>query len=803
MSIIIVFSLLSSISAVELSDRDISQNIDDNIINTIELEDENENTEIISADSENILDETDENQLNNAGSNSIYVSTLGNDLTGDGSQNKPYKTIKQGIDNSNNESTIYLTEGNFDAHNLTIDKTLTIEGEKDKTFIDAQNLGRIFYMNSDTKLTLIGLTLINGNIADNETGIGGSIYNNGGELAIIDCTIKDSFANNTGGAIYSSGILKIRNSNIINNNATIYAGAIYTSGITIIENSNFKENEAPGDEGTTSGIGGAIICRGNTLIKDTIFENNFAHYSAGAISSYDDISLDNCSFLNQKTNYTGGAISNHGHAIINNSIFSKNQARFYAAAILAPPSGVHVITEVYNTIFEKNFVGAHGAVSNNFKNVELKMENCALVGNYIQLEQGGKIYGDVALDDNASLLYCWWGQNEISPYYYSPHNENWEAWKINASRWLVMEFTSSNGIIDQDMKNVLNVNIKHYFDNETQEIYDYDGDINLPLTVKFYTNTGKTIGEVKLVNGSASINYIPEKNVKTVYAKLNNQTLEINVPQKNESKLVANDLSKYYKANKDLEVKLTDENDNPLYNKTIKFTLSGKEYTRSTDNNGIAKLAINLSPGNYTVQVSFVDKEYRNQNKNVKITVLKNKTSISASNLVKYYKNSTKLSVKLLDNNKKPITSKTVKIKIAGKTYSKKTNSKGIATLAINNKVGTYSVKISFNEDKFYQSSSKTIKVYVKSAKLTTKTKKIHRNSYFAATLKDKNGKAIKNTKVKFKLNGKTYTRTTTKNGVAKLKISVKIGTYTIKTSFKSAKLYGATVFKTKINIIK
>ena len=34
----IVFSLLSSISAVELSDNDIIQNNDDNIINTIELD---------------------------------------------------------------------------------------------------------------------------------------------------------------------------------------------------------------------------------------------------------------------------------------------------------------------------------------------------------------------------------------------------------------------------------------------------------------------------------------------------------------------------------------------------------------------------------------------------------------------------------------------------------------------------------------------------------------------------------------------------------------------------------------------
>ena len=788
--LIITLILIYPISAVDMSDNNINEFNDDNIINNID-------------DEENIVDlsvnDEVKDTLEDGGKTSIYVSADGDDSSGDGSKNKPYKTIKQGIDNSADESTIYLSKGTFDASNLTVDKALTIQGEKDKTMLDGKKSSRLFLMNSNAKLTLIGLTLINGNMtADGEEGLGGSIYNDGGELTLIDCTIKDSYSSFNGGAIYNNlGKLTIRNSNIINNTAVQYGGAIYSAGITNIEKSYFTENHIIAEKG----VGGAIACGGLANIEDTIFFKNYAIYSAAAILSLANTTINNCTFINQSTEYTGGTISNHYYMVINNSQFINNYARFYAAALLAPPSGQHVVTEVYNTVFDGNHVTNHAAVSNNFKDTELKMENCALVNNYI-MTGGVKRYGDVALDDNASLLYCWWGQNEVGNYY-SPHSDDWEAWKIDASKWLMMTFTSSNGIIDQDKNNVLTVSLHQYFDNDTKKIYSYSKDINLPLDVRFYTSTGKEIANVTMKNGTAILNYKPEPNVRYVYAKLNNQTLNISVKMKGESNLIVSDLTKTYNENKNLNIKLTDANNSPLANKDITISIGGKSQVKKTDSSGMVKLAINLSPGTYNAVISFVDENYRNQKKTVKITVLKYKTAINAKNLVKYYKNGTKLTVKLLDNNKKALKSKVIKIKISGKRISAKTNGKGIAKFSINNKAGTYKAKISFNGDNLYQASEKTIKIYVKSAKMTLKNKKVKRNSNLIATIKDKNGKGIKKTKVKFKLNGKTYIKTTDKKGQAKLKIKIKAGNYKLKTSFKSTKIYGATVFTNKVKVIK
>ena len=816
------FILISSVSASELTSDDINQStydidfsLNDNQINAsndYSLDDNSANldndlselkiNEIneIDLDENFKIENIPKNQLSQ--SKSIYVSAEGSDETGDGSKDKPCQSIGYAVSKSDDDTSIYLSSGKYNGENnqnIAIDKTLTIIGESNaSTIIDGENIAQLILTGSNAKLTLKGLSLINAFKEGNQSENGGAIINEGGEVTLINVTIRDSYGNYNGGAIYNNlGRIKIINSSFYNNSAIQYGGGIYSLGVTNIENSYFEENFITAEKG----VGGAIAAGGTITINNTDFYRNHAIYSAGALLSLGDALIDNCNFLNQYTNYTGGAISNHGNMFINNSYFYGGEARFYAGAILAPPSGHHVITEVHNTIFEANHVGNHGAVTNNFKDTELIMENCALINNYIIPNY---YYGDIALDDNASVLYCWWGQNTISPYYYSPHSDIREPWKINASKWLVMTFTSSNGLIDPEVNNVLTVDLKHYYDNETNETHEYNADLNLPLNVKFFTDSKQTITTKVLKNGTVSINYIPKENVKVVYAQINNQTLEIPVISKKESKMTVNDLTKYYKNESKLEVLLTDENDNPIANKTVAIEVQSKIYNKTTNENGIAKLSINLVGGNYTAKINFTDNEYKNQFQTAKITVLKNSSSIVASNLVKYYKNSSQLSVKLLDkSNNNPIASKKIKLTIDGKTYTKATDEKGIAKFTINQKANTYTSKLSFDEDRTYKASSKTIKITVKLPKITFKTTTVLRNSNFVAVFKDASGKAIKNTQVKLTINGKTFTRTTNSYGEAKLKISLKVGTYSLKSQFKSTNTYGAITLTKKIKVTK
>ncbi len=56
------------------------------------------------------------------------------------------------------------------------------------------------------------------------------------------------------------------------------------------------------------------------------------------------------------------------------------------------------------------------------------------------------------------------------------------------------------------------------------------------------------------------------------------------------------DLEKYFSSSERIIAILKDNLGNPLANKTITFSVNGNKYTRTTDVNGSASMAINLNP---------------------------------------------------------------------------------------------------------------------------------------------------------------------------------------------------------------
>ena len=109
------------------------------------------------------------------------------------------------------------------------------------------------------------------------------------------------------------------------------------------------------------------------------------------------------------------------------------------------------------------------------------------------------------------------------------------------------------------------------------------------------------------------------------------------------------------------------------------------------------------------------NKNYSPISKTVKITIKKEKTKITAK--AKTFKRTvkTKKYTITLKNSKKAMKKAKVYLKVKGKTYTAKTNSKGKATFITKiTKKGTYKAVIKYKGNSYYKKATKNIKIKIK-----------------------------------------------------------------------------------------
>ena len=166
------------------------------------------------------------------------------------------------------------------------------------------------------------------------------------------------------------------------------------------------------------------------------------------------------------------------------------------------------------------------------------------------------------------------------------------------------------------------------------------------------------------------------------------------------------------------KVTLKDENGTILANKPIKIGFNGKVYDRTTDENGSARLQINLGyKGTYTFAIGFLgDDDYTGAFEVAKITVKVQSPKLTASN--KSYKANAKtktLSATFKTANGKAVSGKKISFTLNGKTYTASTDSKGLATVKVSlNKKGSYSFTVKFAGDNTFAAVSKKAQLKLK-----------------------------------------------------------------------------------------
>ena len=268
-----------------------------------------------------------------------------------------------------------------------------------------------------------------------------------------------------------------------------------------------------------------------------------------------------------------------------------------------------------------------------------------------------------------------------------------------------------------------------------------------------------------------------------------------NISQANESSQIAKDSpsitisSNTVSSIDSLDICLKNSTGSPLKSKSLNVSLNNKVQTLKTDSKGIAKLAINLDSKTYKLTISFGgDDDYNAVSKTFNLKVVKLKTKIveSANFVVK----GNSLVFHLVDSNGNSVSGKKVTIRFNGKTYTKKTNSKGKVKLKIKS---SGSVKVKFKGDKKFKASSKKVYVHVtKSRSITIGNSKLLTNGYLRVYLKI-DGKAVSK-KVVLTIGGKKLSKKANSEGIAIFKPKVDAKAYTVKA--KVGKYYSAKSIK-------
>ena len=164
--------------------------------------------------------------------------------------------------------------------------------------------------------------------------------------------------------------------------------------------------------------------------------------------------------------------------------------------------------------------------------------------------------------------------------------------------------------------------------------------------------------------------------------------------------------------------RLSDSKSKALAGKQIIINFNGKVYYKTTDKNGYVKMQINLpKKGTYDLSICFLgDDKYDASFKANKIKVNPVKAKLKVSN--KKFKLKAKkktLTAKFISPKGKAIKGKKISFRINGKTYTAKTNSKGIATVKVKlNKRKTYKFTAKFAGDNTFKAISVKAKAVVK-----------------------------------------------------------------------------------------
>ena len=308
-----------------------------------------------------------------------------------------------------------------------------------------------------------------------------------------------------------------------------------------------------------------------------------------------------------------------------------------------------------------------------------------------------------------------------------------------------------------------------------------------------YTKTTDSEGKT-----SIAINLIPGKYLSSIYFlgsdkyAPSQKTVNVTILPT----ISGSDLVKYCRNDSQYDAAFLDGSGDPLDFTNITFNINGVFYNRQTDQNGVARLNINLNPGDYIITAYNPNDGFSHSN-NIKVL-----PTINGSDLVKIYRDSHQYWATFRDKQGNPLKFHDVEFNVNGVFYTRETDKYGNAKLNINLNPGSYIItaRNPINDEL----SSNNILVYLNSeTKLTAQNKvfKLNDDDTIKATLTNRLNYGVSGEKVRLKIADKTYSALTDENGVASFYLNLPQGNYSLKFTHEANSVYGASSASSTVEI--
>ena len=509
------------------------------------------------------------------------------------------------------------------------------------------------------------LTLSDCTFQDNTVGtfISQALVNVRGDLNAFNC----SFTNNGGerasvGCIHADGNSQITQCTFINNSAE-YGAGIEIAGNSTVSDCRFENNFAHDAGGAIYGYYGDKL-----IVKNCLFVNNYVapKYYGDAINSNFNLELIDCTFIrngDDNSERTYGGVS--GNLLSDkNVVVCEDDLKISGCGLIENRAVINVyapdVTKYYGgserfVVTLKNSRGnpiANGEVKIRINGVDYVRTTNSKGMASMALGLPCKVYdvtttcGDAVVKSKVTIKdtvfaddFTKWFKNETQYYgtfidtlgrplaanspveiningvFYTRYTNDMGVARMNINlnpgTYVLTAKNPATGEMQATTIKVLgtiveNHDLTKYYKNDSQysiRLLGGDGNpvgagvsVRFNINGVFYTRTSDDEGYVRM-----NINLEPGEYIITAdYNGLmaSNKIRVLSVIESHDLTMVYNDGSKF-------EVRILDGRGSPLPNVNVTFNINGVFYEKVTDDEGVARLAINLMAGEYIITSTY------------------------------------------------------------------------------------------------------------------------------------------------------------------------------------------------------